>query len=63
MSAEFLDSNVFIYSLDQTDAEKHEVAELTEIYRIEADFKAKIEQALDRMIGEAAGSSVLLEAR
>jgi type III restriction enzyme len=32
-------------------------AELTEIYRIEADFKAKVEQEFDAMVARAAGVS------
>jgi hypothetical protein len=33
-------------------------AELTEIYTIEAEFAAKVEQAFDRMIGGVAGAAV-----
>lgn len=33
-------------------------AELTEVYQIEADFEAKVQEAFDRMIDEAAGDVV-----
>ncbi len=34
-------------------------AELTEIYRIEADFDAKVRQAFDRIVEEAAGGALV----
>ena len=42
------------------DAGRWAFAELTEIYRIDADFKAKVESAVDAMIERAAGRSFRL---
>ncbi|MGI9178901.1 MAG: BPTD_3080 family restriction endonuclease, partial [Longimicrobiaceae bacterium] len=38
-------------------------AELTEVYQIQADFAAKVEQAFERLIEEAAGSGALAVAQ